>query len=118
MGLCRIRARKLTHDIRSNTIHPSQQGQDFPYVQRHEVPLCYPGDVIEEGEGVSWVTYTMNTAGPLTLEAILPGASGARTFQAVCAPNVMSLGHSVLLSASAQATAGQPCSLAIKQHDR
>ncbi|MCJ1358457.1 MAG: hypothetical protein MMC33_008457 [Icmadophila ericetorum] len=76
------------------------------------------GDVVEEGEGVSWVTYTMNSAGPLTLEAILPGASGARTFQAVCAPDVMSLGHSVLLSPSAQDTAGQPCSLVIKQHDR
>ncbi len=64
------------------------------------------------------MTYTMNSAGPLTLEAILPGASGARTFQAVCAPDVMSLGHSVLLSPSAQDTAGQPCSLVIKQHDR
>ena len=118
MGLCRIRARKLTHDIKSTKNHPSQHGPGFPYVQRHVVPSCYPGDVVEEGEGVSWVTYTMSTAGPLTLEAILPGASGARTFQAVCAPNVMSLGHSVLLSPSAQATAGQPCSLVIEQHDR
>ena len=64
------------------------------------------------------MTYTMHTAGPLTLEAILPGASGARTFQAVCTSNVMSLGHSVLLSASAQATAGHPCGLVIDQHDR
>ena len=86
-------------------------------MQRNEAQSCYPGDVVEEGEGVSWVTYTMNRAGPLTLEAILPCASGTRTFQAVCAPNLMSLGHSALLSASAQACAGQPCSLVIKQHD-
>ena len=120
MGLCHIRAKTLTHVIRSNTNHTefliAQSG--FPACRATRVLSCYPGDVVEEGEGISWVTYTMKTAGPLTLEAIVPGESGARTFQAVCAPDIMSLGHSVLLSASAQATAGQPCSLIIEQHDR
>ena len=36
---------------------------------------------MEEGEGVSWVTYTLNTAGPVTLEAILPEAAGCAQLQ-------------------------------------
>jgi len=76
------------------------------------------GDVVEEGEGVSWVTYITEAAGPITLEVILPGTTGVRTFRSVCAPNAMSLVHSVLVSEPAETAAGQPCSLVIKQHDR
>ena len=76
------------------------------------------GDVVEEGEGVSWVTYIMKAAGSVTLEVILPGTTGVRTFRSVCAPNVMSLAHSALVSEPAETAAGQPCSLVIKQRDR
>ena len=73
---------------------------------------------MEEGEGVSWVTYTLATAGPVAIEAILPGVAGMRSFRAVCAPAVMSLAHSTLASPAERTVAGEPCSMIIKQHDR
>ena len=73
---------------------------------------------MDEGEGVNWVTYTLNTAGPVTLEAILPEAAGMRSFKAVCAPNRMSLKHSALASLPADTTAGEASCLIITQHDR
>ena len=73
---------------------------------------------MEEGEGVSWVTYTLSTAGPVMLEAILPEAAGVRSFKAVCAPNGMSLAHSALASLPADTPAGEACRLIITQHDR
>lgn len=73
---------------------------------------------MEEGEGISWVTYTLRTAGPVTLEAILPEAAGVRSFKAACAPNVMSLAHSALASPPADTIAGEACCLIITQHDR
>ena len=73
---------------------------------------------MEEGEGVSWVTYTLTTAGPVTIEAILPGAPGMRSFKSVCAPNVMSLAHSALASPPGASVAGETCGLTILQRDR
>lgn len=73
---------------------------------------------MEEGESISWVTYTMSKAGPVTLEAILPGETGVRSFSAVCTPNVMSLAHCTMAGSPAEAAAGESCTLTIKQHDR
>lgn len=67
---------------------------------------------------MSWVTYVMEAAGPVTLEVILPGTTGVRTFRSVCAPTAMSLAHSALVSEPAETAAGRPCSLVIEQHDR
>ena len=67
---------------------------------------------------MSWVTYTLETAGAVTIEAILPGEPGMRSFRAVCAPAVMSLAHSAVASAPDTTVAGETCSLTIKQHDR
>lgn len=76
------------------------------------------GDAVEEGEGVSWVTYTLATAGAVTIEAILPGEAGMRSFRAVCMPAAMSLAHSALMRAPGETVAGETCSMVIKQCDR
>lgn len=67
---------------------------------------------------MSWVTYTLETAGAVTIEAILPGEPGLRSFRAACAPAVMSLAHSAVVRAPDTTVAGEPCSLIIKQRDR
>ncbi len=67
---------------------------------------------------MSWVTYILETAGTVTVEAILPGEPGMRSFRAGCAPAVMSLAHSAVASASDTTIAGEPCTLTIKQRDR
>ena len=88
------------------------------HLLQHPQTLDGAGDVVEEGEGVSWVTYTLTTAGPVTIEAILPGVPGMRSFRAACAPAAMLLAHSALASPPGRTTAGEPCNLIIKQHDR
>lgn len=67
---------------------------------------------------MSWVAYTLETAGAVTIEAILPGEAGMRSFRAACAPAVMSLAHSTVASPPDTTIAGEACSLIIKQHDR
>ena len=64
------------------------------------------------------MTYTLATAGAVTIEAILPGEAGMRSFRAVCVPAAMSLTHSALAGPPAATVAGEPCSLVIKQRDR
>ena len=64
------------------------------------------------------MTYTLTAAGPVTIEAILPGVPGMRMFRAACVPNMMSLAHSALGSPPGGTVAGEPCTLTIKQHDR